>query len=198
MLTELLSQKKAVILDKWFHAVLETYPEDTAKFLKKEKDRFANPVRHAVLRGIEGLYEALIKGEDPPKVNEFLENIIKIRSVQDFSPSQAINFIFFLKKIINETLGKEIHKKQLYKEMLDLEARIDTMGLMAFDVYLQCREKIYELRINEVKSQKEFAFRLMGGRKKRAGKNADKHIDDNIEKNIDKNIENILENGETS
>jgi len=182
MLIELLSQKKAVILEKWFHAVLETYPADTAKFLKKEKDRFANPVRHTVLQGIEGLYEALIKGEDPPIINEFLENIIKIRSVQDFSPSQAINFIFFLKKIINETLGKEIHKKQLYKEMLDLEERIDTMALLAFDVYLNCREKIYELRINELKSQKEFAFRLMGGRKKRG----------------EKNNEKIVENGEIS
>jgi hypothetical protein len=31
----------------------------------------------------------------------------------------------------------------------------------AFDKYVKCREKIYELRVNEVKAEREIAFKLL-------------------------------------
>ena len=41
---EILSQHKPALLKKWFHLVMQTYPEETARFLKNENDPFANPV----------------------------------------------------------------------------------------------------------------------------------------------------------
>jgi len=43
-LEELLAQKKTAVIDKWFDVVAETYPADTAIFIKRQKDPFANPV----------------------------------------------------------------------------------------------------------------------------------------------------------
>jgi hypothetical protein len=34
-----------------------------------------------------------------------------------------------------------------------IDACIDEMALAAFDVYMQCREKIYEMKANEMKSR---------------------------------------------
>ncbi len=161
MLKELLSKKKTIILDRWFDSILETYPKDAARFIKKEKDRFANPARHAILLGIEGIYEELLKDEYSKEISVSLDKIIRIRSVQDYSPSQTVNFIFFLKKIIKEVLKKELREKQLSKQMLELEARIDNLALLGFDVYMQCREQIYGLRIDEIKRQKESALRML-------------------------------------
>ena len=38
-------------------------------------------------------------------------------------------------------------------ETANPENRIDDIALLAFDIYSQCRQKIYEIRVNEVKNQ---------------------------------------------
>ncbi len=162
MLRDLLSEKRARILDEWFDAVLATYPADAARFLMAEKDRFANPVRHTILQGLEGILGKIVEGrEGEDGVNDFLDHVIRIRSVQDFSPSEALAFIFALKGVLRKTLQREIREQRLYGEMLELESRIDGLALRAFDVYMRCREQIYELRVKEVKGQKELALRLL-------------------------------------
>lgn len=162
MLRDLLAGKRSSIVGKWFDRLLESYPEDTSRFLKKEKDPFANPVRSTILQGIEGVYDELLKDrESPEALNEFLDKVIRIRSIQDFSPSQALAFVFSLKEVIRDVLGKEIRDHHLYEQLLPLEKRIDALALRAFDVYMGCREEIYELRVSEVKRQREQALRLL-------------------------------------
>ncbi len=39
------------------------------------------------------------------------------------------------------------------EELAALESRIDDMALLAFDLFMGCREKIYELRANEVRNR---------------------------------------------
>jgi hypothetical protein len=162
MLQELLSRKKSNILERWFELILDTYPEDTSRFLRKEKDPFANPVRNTILEGIEGVYGEILKEDQRPEaLNDFLDKVIRIRSVQDFSPSQAVSFIFSLKTVVREVLVKEIREHGLHDQLLRLETRIDGLALRSFDVYMGCREEIYELRVNEVKRMREQALRLL-------------------------------------
>lgn len=161
-LRDALSRKRSSIVERWFDVILETYPEDTSKFLKKGKDPFANPVRHTILQGLEGVYDELLKEpESPEALNDFLDKVIRIRAVQDFSPSQALAFVFSLKGVIRDVLGKEIRENRLHDPMLLLETRIDALALRAFDVYMGCREEIYELRVSEVKRMREQALRLL-------------------------------------
>jgi len=160
-LENILVQKKSAILDRCFRLVMDTYPSDTSKFLKQEKDQFINPVGHAISEGIEALYSELIKEMNSDKLHTSLNNIIRIRSVQDFSPSQAIAFIYLLKRAIREELEFEIRQQEILEELLTFESKIDEIVLFAFDIYMRCREKIYELRINEVKAEREKALRLL-------------------------------------
>lgn len=160
-LKNLLLQKKASILERWFDLILETYPAGTSKALKREKDRFANPVGHTISREIRTLYDGLMQGISTDHLSSSLNNIIKIRSVQDFPPSQAIGFIFLLKRATREVLEKRIQEKQVLGEWLEFQSRIDRLALLAFDIYMECREKICEIRVNEAKAQREMAFRLL-------------------------------------
>jgi hypothetical protein len=157
-----MSRKRSSIVEKWFDRILDTYPEDTSRFLRKEKDPFANPVRGTIVQGIEGVYDEILKDrENPETLTAFLDKVIRIRAVQDFSPSQALAFVFSLKTVIREVLDKEIREHRLHDPLRLLESRIDALALRAFDVYMGCREEMYELRVNEVKRMREQALRLL-------------------------------------
>jgi hypothetical protein len=158
---DILLQNKAAILERWFDLILETYPADSAVLMRKEKDRFANPVGSTILRGIEVLYKNLCEGSQDEKCHASLDAILKIRSVQDFSPSKAVGFIFLLKRAIEETLKNEICKEPFIDDWMRLQSRIDDLALQAFDIYMDCREKICGIRIDQARAEKEMAFRMM-------------------------------------
>ena len=159
---DLLLKNKGAVLDKWFHLILGTYPADTSKFMRQEKDRFANPVGHTITESTEALYEGLLQGMEADQLAGHLEKIIQIRSIQDFSASQTVVIIPFLKKALREEMKRSgIEITQVMEEWFDLESRIDQLSLVAFDIYTKYREKIYEIRINEIKKEKEKAFKLL-------------------------------------
>lgn len=161
VLEHLLPQKRAAILERWFQLVLETYPADTSRFLKQGKDRFTNPVGYTISREIETLYDELLQEMNSDKLAACLDNIIRIRAVQDFSPSQTIALIFLLKKAIREELASEITENRVFEELLKFESRIDKLVLLAFDIYMKCREKVFEIRVNEVKAERERVLKLL-------------------------------------
>jgi hypothetical protein len=157
-LKNLLSEKKPDILRQWIDHILDTYPAETAKFLREKKNKFTNPVAHSVSEGTEGIFDNLIGGIDQDKVSVFLDNIIRIRAIQEFTPSQAISFVFFLKKIIRDELAKENLVNSLLDELTLIENQIDSLGLLAFDIFMRCREKLYDIKANEMR---HMTFRLL-------------------------------------
>ncbi|TGE33135.1 hypothetical protein E4K68_08320 [Desulfosporosinus sp. Sb-LF] len=150
-LTALLEEKRSIILEKWFDGILGTYPTDTSGFMKKQKDRFANPVGHSISQGIQGIFGALLGEKDFAEGLPFLEDIIKVRAIQDFTSAQAMGFIFLLKRTVRETLIEEIRQNQIYDELLDFESKVDELALFAFNIYVKCREQLYELKSEELK-----------------------------------------------
>jgi hypothetical protein len=148
-----LAEKRSKIIKKWRDLIIATYPGDAKRFLRKEKNRFANPVGRTISEAVETLYDELLKGGDTQSVSSSLDRIIRIRAVQDLKPSQAIGFIIQLKGIIGEELRTVAQENGLSEEIQALENTIDNMALMAFDIYTQCRQKIYEIRVREVQGQ---------------------------------------------
>jgi len=149
-LVNLLHQRKTAILERWLKLILETYPSDASSFLEKQKNRFANPVGYTLSTETSVLIEAILEEIDSETLSTSLNNILKIRSVQEFSPSQAVGFIFYLKKAMIDELGDEIRVKDLYDELIDVEARIDALVLRAFECYMKCREELYQVRTREL------------------------------------------------
>jgi RsbT co-antagonist protein rsbRD N-terminal domain len=158
-LNQHLKEKKSDILKKWFDAVAGTYPNETSTFLKKQKAQFTNPVGYTLAEGIDGLFEGLIKGLLPDEVSRFLDSIVRIRAIQEFTPSEAISFIFMLKKVVRQELGSETLAQQgIAEELATFESAVDDLALYAFDLFMKCREKIYELKANEARNM---TFRLL-------------------------------------
>jgi len=148
-LEKILSEKRSVIVDRWLDRVFETYSEDSRRFLRKQKDRFANPVGTTLTRDIGNLYEGLLREVDRERITPVIDRIIRIRAIQDFCPSEAISFIFMVKEIIREELRKELQEETLAREIAVIESRVDELALIAFDIFIQCREKIYEMKVRE-------------------------------------------------
>ena len=157
-LETLLTQNRSTIVNRWLDQILDTYPDDTHKFLKKQKNQFANPVGYTLSEEIDRLYTELLQGIDSDRATSILDRIIRIRAIQDFSPSQAVGFILRLKEVIREKLETEIQENRLSDELILFESRIDDLILLAFEVYMRCREKLYEIRANETKNQ---VYRLL-------------------------------------
>jgi hypothetical protein len=157
----LLTNKRSRITDRWFDLILETYPADAQGFLKGEQDRFANPAGHIISRGLEALFDELTNETCSGKVIAALNSIIRIRAVQDFSVSEALAFVFLLKKAMREEMKGVMEDKDLFQEYLVLESRVDAMALSAFDVYMKAREDIHQIRVRELGAEKDRALRVI-------------------------------------
>ncbi len=163
-LKSLLIQKKSTILNKWFETILDSYAAETAKFLRDKSKRFTNPVGSTIYKGIENLLDEIIDdNSDSDRLSLFLDNIIRIRAIQDFSASQAVAFMFSVKDIIRQEVetsyaSDQVLPKRILDELRDLDAKIDSLTLMSFDIYMQCREKLYEIKANEARNM---TYRLL-------------------------------------
>jgi len=161
-LAKLLEQHEDTIIKKWFEVVIKTYAPDATQFLKSQKDAFANPVGNTTLQGLKGLYAQLPKATDRAALKLILDPIIRIRAVQAFDPSQALGFIFNLKQILRTHLKPKLVKAQAPDAIQQLDFKLDQIGLLAFDIYMECREKVYEIKANESKDRTLRAFARAG------------------------------------
>ena len=163
-LKDLLQKNKTAIAERWLDRTLETYASRTAVFFKQTKDPFANPVGQALRSATKAIVDELCEAEFPlgsesaNRLCAHLEDVIKIRSVQELNPSQALSFVLYLKQAIREVLEEELRDPGLVVEWMTFETRVDQLVLFAFDIYVKLREELFELRVNEIKRT---GFRLL-------------------------------------
>jgi len=138
-------------LKRWRDVVFQTYPQDSLHFLKHQKDPFANPLGDSLSRGLEGLLDTIVGLAPEQGAAGFLDDMVRVRAVQSFKPSQAVSFVFALKDIIRKECSKELRNAGIAPDWSTLDGKIDEMALEAFDLYAQCREKLHEIRVNEIR-----------------------------------------------
>lgn len=153
MLTTLLEQHREAVLAKWFGVIAKTYPKQTSEFLAKQKDRFRNPLGFAIERSLGPVYDQIATTMDDGELRSALDSVVRIRSVQEFKPSEALAFVQELKTVIRDVLGDETWELERSGDLSVLDSRIDRVALIAFDVYTECREKLFEIRTNEIRNQ---------------------------------------------
>lgn len=153
MVKELVQQKKEVIISRWIQLIFDTYPTETSDFLRLQKNKFSNPVGHIISEAAERIFEAVLSHNQELEIKILLNDIIKVRAVQDFIPSKAAGFIFSLKDIIRSEIQNNISDLKSFEEFCEILSDIDRIALIAFDLYLEAREKVYQLRINELKNK---------------------------------------------
>ncbi len=146
----ILVKKRDIILKKWVDAIFASYPPQSSGFLKNNHDPFNNPVGTTVVEETGILFDQLVGDMDAEVIAKSLDRIIRIRAVQEFTPSEAVNFIFKLKKILMEVCG-ESNSETCSEELLNTFSRIDDIGMTAFDIHSECRERISRIRVSEAK-----------------------------------------------
>lgn len=138
------------IVNKWVEYTLSSYA--APGFFVKEHDTFANPVGGNIRQALGQLFLLLSTGADAKECTAPLEQIISIRSVQEFTPAQAVSPLNAVKHITREVFAADKERKHLVDELYDFDFAVDLAMLAAFDIYMQYRERLYQVRINEIKS----------------------------------------------
>ncbi len=145
-LQEFLLQAQPELVEQWFLCILNTYPAGTAEFLAHEPDRFRNPVGQTTKAALAQLFAGIVRGVPANELRPPLDEIIRIRAVQDFRASSAVGFLPQLKPLIRQRLREASATGGAPAALNELEARIDTVALLAFDIYMECREQIYTIK----------------------------------------------------
>ncbi len=158
-----LLERRAQLYKRWLDRALAAYPADAATFLQREKDRFANPVGQTLAEEL-GVLLDLLLGEGGSGTSEHpsaeayalpLAKIIKIRAIQEMRASQALAFLFELKGVIREMLQeKPVSAGDVSAELADLvslEAEIDQIALLGFDLFADNLTQLSQIRIDEIK-----------------------------------------------
>lgn len=147
---DLLTENKLKIVSSWIDKVMSTYSVDGARFFKSQKDRFANPLGYSVEKGLEKLFDAIWKGEAIDELPGELVQFIKLRAVQDMEPSKAMAFLFQLKDVVREIRGITL-SDGMEKEWVRFDRVVDQIALLGFDLYMNNRELLNQVKIQEVK-----------------------------------------------
>lgn len=130
------------ILEKWVEKLADSHPQNASALRAPSPDPFRNPVGFATRRSLEQLWEQLQGDMNPAAIDSALDTVLRIRALQDVSPSQAVSFIIELRSILREIPASF--------DLALLDSRIDQLTLAAFDKYTQCRDQICAVRLHEM------------------------------------------------
>ena len=153
-LKQILKKKKTSFVKKWFRSTIDTYPAQSAKILGKDSNRFDNPVGAATHEAIEDVFDLILEDFNQEMLEKALDPVIRIRAVQAFSASEAVSFVFTLKKI-----GENIIDASLIREFDKL---VDKIALASFNKLMKCKEEIFLLKAVESKRRIHRAFERAG------------------------------------
>lgn len=149
-LIEALKNKKKQILATWIEKTLDSYIAPA--FFKNAKDRFANPVGANIKEGLTMVFELLLVKAAQEEFAEPLDQVIRIRAVQEFTPAQAVSPILELKWVVRQVLSADKETRGFLTELDSFDCDVDRAALAAFDIYSDCREQVYAGRVRELKS----------------------------------------------
>ncbi|MFH1685928.1 MAG: RsbRD N-terminal domain-containing protein [bacterium] len=164
MLVDLLTERRQQLLEQWRQAIRETYPSETAHFLKERHDQFHNPVGHIISEQTEILLDQLLGPMDDDTITSALTEIVQIRAIQDFCPADAVAFVALLKPIVREVCFEEGFERSRHRELIKFEDRIDSVQGAAFNIYSECRDRLADIRVNEEKRRHQILLEKLNAR----------------------------------
>ena len=150
---DLLDARMDTIVERWVDAVLSAYPPDSAALFRVQQDPFANPLGHSVRKGTHGVLGAMLNHMNREELRSHLDEIIRIRAVQQLTPAEALTFVFSLRSIVRDVVPEAESEPRYRGDLAEMDRKIDEVALIAFEIYAARREEVSELRIKEVKRQ---------------------------------------------
>ncbi len=149
-LAEAFRNHRNKIVEQWVDYTLSTY--SSSNFFRKEGNQFANPIGGVIREALDALFLLLAKNAEPEEFVAPIQKIMRIRAIQDFAPSQAVSPIHAVKHITRDILVADKERSHLVNELYDFEFAVDMAVLAAFDLYMEDRERLYNVRMQEIRS----------------------------------------------
>ena len=173
--TKLCAAHRETLLSRWTESFFASYPLDAAGFLRTSDDPFANPVGRITREAAAELYDA-VAGLDvtAEAVRGALESLMRLRAVQDMPPSRAAGALYLLKPLLRAEIlpvlaGAGGPAQADLSAYLEMESRLDSLALLALDMYQDSREKVFRLRVEELKREQSQVLRWARRRETAAG-----------------------------
>ncbi len=129
------------IVEQWFAEAVASCSAETIRFLGTEKDPFRNPVGSTLKVNLSTVLEGVLGRVEPAVAADALAAIVRLRAIDAAPATVAVGFVFLLRPLLRE-LQPELSAGEL-------DEKIDQLALAAFEEYLVCREKLFEIRLNE-------------------------------------------------
>lgn len=136
-----LGAHRAEILDAWRGLVFARFAAPAATLLSKP-DPFGNPLGSRVQASTEALLEALALGRPAGDLAAAMDPLMRVQAIQGGPPSEAVAFVPLLDRAWRQVRGGVPPGLEA-----GLKERLDGLMLIAFDVYMRCREDICEIRV---------------------------------------------------
>ncbi len=144
-----LEVNRRTLLEQWLDCALTLFPE---------KMEYSTPVAMMLSGSLEALLDGL--GESKNDSQHALDDVTRLLAVQSIPPSRALSIFMELKIILRSIMMKTGVAERLSEEALELcNLSLDTLTLQAFDSYMQHREKIYQLKVEEGRRRMFMALR---------------------------------------
>jgi hypothetical protein len=173
MLVELLRTNRAALLQEWTESVFASYPPETARFLRRQSNPFDNPVAAATAEGLGAMLSYLLDDGHREQLIADVDQFVRIRSVQEFTPAQAMGFLYTLKRLVREMALRQADTVEMHHDLADFDSSVDAVTLVCFDKYVRCRDQLYELKASSFERRTrvlvERMNRLCGGEVPEAG-----------------------------
>jgi hypothetical protein len=154
-----LLDRRDALTTSWFDRVLTAYPPDTARVLARNTGSFGNPMGQTYARALAAVFQGIVAGEPPARVRPHIDDVVRVRAVQDMTPGVALAFLFQLKDLLREEADRLGGGRAggTADELREIEDRIDGALLMAFDLYTACREQVHRLKSRQHDIEQEMA-----------------------------------------
>ena len=144
-----LAEKRSALIEAWGESVLQAYPEQTGRFLRAVTDPFSNPVGATLRDNLPVVFDALLGSSPEAQAEESLDRIVRLRAVQDFTAGQAVGVVYLLKRILRRERAGAARADADGWARLDDE--LDGLAVRAFEAFVRCREKIFEIKADQAR-----------------------------------------------
>ena len=143
---------KRNILDEWYKCMVSSlYNNDETNYIMNEKDSFINPSAFILKNVLADIFGYLFEKTELDKINGSLEKFTKLLALKGTDTEKILGPLFLLKSKIVANVESLYLSDKGYSEITKILSCFDRVILKIFDFYLKAREKIYEIRVNEVK-----------------------------------------------
>jgi hypothetical protein len=150
-----LALREEDIARQWLERICADYPPEAAAFIAAQTDPFANPLGDRLRSAARAFARVLIAPNPLPEEEDnlaaALEELMRVRALQAFTPEKALGVFFDMKEILRAALAAVSGWETAAGELRKLDARVDRTVLTAFGQYSRCRETLSAIRENEIR-----------------------------------------------